>query len=93
MASDADSNLHSRCRAETLNSPVTNENVSKKWSRMHDRVEKDMVNLMGWFYTDISSHMREIKTNLGTERGGIELRTQIQAAIKSLNGLYAKEKL
>lgn len=92
LASDADSELRSR-RGETVTSPVKSPMTLKKRTRMYDGAEKDMVNLMGKFLDEISEHMGEIKVNLGTEREGMQLRSQLHAAIKPLPGLTPKEKL
>lgn len=91
-ASDADSEMRSR-RGETVTSPRKSPPSGKKRGRMYDGAEKDMVNLMGKFLGEISEHMGEIKVNLGTEREGIQLRRQIHAAIKPLQGLTPKQKL
>lgn len=92
MASDADSDFRSRCHGETVTSPQKTGKIPKKRSRMHDGIESDMVNLMGKFLGEISSHMGEIKTNLGTEREGMDMRKHVHAAIKPLD-ISAKDKL
>lgn len=93
MASDADSDVRSRCHGETVTSPAKRSKLSIKRSMLHDGSETHMVNLMGKFLGEISPHMGEIKTNLGTEREAIEMRRQIHAAIKPIVGLTPKEKL
>lgn len=91
--SDADSSMRSPCPGQTVTSPNKGGNKGKKRSRMYEGAESAMVNLMGKFFSEISSHMGDIKDNLGTEREAIDMRRKVIDAIKPIAGLSAKDKL
>lgn len=91
--SDADSTMQPRSRGETVTSPNKSGRAGKKRPRMQDGVETDVVNLMGKFFNEISTHMGEIKENLGTEREAIEMRRKVIDAIKPIQSLSDKDKL